>query len=158
MNMRPSSLSFVAVLWVTVISTFLLFSSKIIPWVQFHYFSEPATLFYRQEPEINSADEARKQMREIEKRGSAIVLRLDSGKSISTYARVISDENHHTAQTKEGLRVFFVKNGSETVRIVNNLADIDSPWLWFVLFIALLLVSSFATKFYIREANERSAA
>lgn len=152
--MRPSRLGFTITLWLMTLATFFLFASKIIPWVQFHYFSEPAILHYGPEPDLNSFEEAQKYKIQMEKKGSSVVLTLNSGKSMPSFAHVRGDIAHHRAQAKEGLPVFFIKDGVDTVSIIGSLDELKSPWLPFILFIPFFIVSILATRLFLREIND----
>lgn len=152
--MRPSRLGFTVTLWLMTLATFFLFASKIIPWIKFHYFSEPAVLHYGPEPDLSSFDEAQKYKKQMESKGSSVVLKLNSGKSMPSFAHVRGDKAHHRAQTQEGLPVFFYKNGLDTVSIISSLDELESPWPPFILFIPFLVVSALATKLFLREIND----
>lgn len=152
--MRPSRLGFTITLWLMTLATFFLFSSKIIPWIRFHYFSEPAILHYGPEPDLDSFEKAQKYKTQIERKGSSVVLKLNSGNSMTAFTHVAGDTAHHKAQTKDGLPVYFIKNGVDTVSITGSLDELESPWPPFILFIPFLIFSTLATKLFLREIND----
>ena len=151
--MKPSRLGFTVTLWLMTMAAFFLFASKITPWVQFHYFSEPAILFYSPEPDFNNLENERKYRLEIEKKGGPVVLKLNSGKSMPFFAHLSGDEAHRRAKTQEGLPVIFTKNGIDSVRAIESLDELESPWVPFFLFIPFLIVSIIATRIFLREIN-----
>lgn len=127
---------------------------QITPWIQFHYFSEPAVLHYGPEPDLDSFEKAQKYKIQMEKKGSSVVLKMNSGNSVTAFAHVAGDKAHHKAQTREGLPVYFIKKGVDTVSIIGSLDELESPWPPFILFIPFLVVSFLATKLFRREIND----
>lgn len=57
------------------LATFFLFASKITPWIQFHYFSEPAVLHYGPEPDLDSFEKAQKYKIQMKKKEARSFLR-----------------------------------------------------------------------------------
>lgn len=149
--MKSIRLIYLAVLYIMAFSSFLVFSTSIIPWVQFRFFSEPAILFALPEAPVNGPEDERSQAALIASQGWAVRLDLPSGGSQVTRAHLTS-EHLAMARSDTGLRGLFRKKDNNSVRFVTNLNEVDSPWLWLILWLAISFVAVYARKLPLRHS------
>lgn len=150
--MKARRILFVITLYLMAAATFVTFVSNVVPWFQFRYSSQPATLAVKPDPIINGPDDERKLASERSTLGHAIQLKLVSGEIISSYAHLTA-EQYKQASGDQGLRVLFRKDGPTKVQVIGDLRELDSPWLWLILTISFSLAAPFARRLYVRESQ-----
>lgn len=141
---------FVVTLHLMAASALVVFLTSVMPWVQFRFSSEAATLTLQEEPVVNSPEDERRLASEHRTRGHAVKLTLGSGASLTAHA-LLTSEQLSQASTAQGLPVLFRKDGPDKVRVIGSLKELDSPWLWLILCVGFSLAANYARKLYARE-------
>lgn len=143
---------FVATLYLMSVSTFVVFVSSVVPWFQFRFFSTPATMFVLHEPTGDGpGDELRAAAKERNE-GTPIRLILQTGQAITSRAH-LTNEKFGYAASERGLGVLYRNDGANKVRVVAGLQELDSPWLWLVLFALFSAVAPYSRKMWARETS-----
>jgi hypothetical protein len=150
--MKAHRLLFIATLYLTALASFVAFAANVVPWFQFRYSSQAATLLAQPDPIVNGPDDERKLAAEQRARGHAVRLKLASGEMISSYAH-LTTEQYKQATSAQGVRVLFRQDGPQRVRVLGDLRELASPWPWLMLAVACSLTAPFARKLYRREQN-----
>lgn len=148
--MRFKRLLFVVMLYIMAASTFVVFASSVVPWFQFRFSSQPATLVLQPEPIINGPEDELKLQSDRRKNGHAVLLTLESGATLASHARLTSDRLRQ-ASVDQGIPVLYRKDGPNEVQVIGSLQELDSLWLWLILCIAFSLVATYAKKLHAKE-------
>ena len=107
-------------------------------------------LVLRPDSIINGPDDERKIQSEKMKNGHAILLTLESGATLASHTR-LTPNLFSRASVEQGIPVLYRKDGPNNVQVIGSVQEMDSPWLWLVLCIALSLVSPYARKLHAME-------
>lgn len=148
--MKARRILFVAMLYLMAFAMIITFVSSVVPWFQFKYSSQPATLVAQPDPIINGPDDERKLASEQRENGHAVQLKLPSGEVISSFAHLTTNL-HKQASSDQGVRVLFRKEGPNKVKVIGSLQELDSPWWSLIFAIAFSFAAPFSRKLYVRE-------
>ncbi len=143
--MKSRRLIFLTVLYLMAFASFVVFVTRSISWVQYRFFAQPAVLFALPEAPINGPQDEMKQLAYIAAHGSAVRLKLPSGEEVTTRA-FLTNRQLDAARTKAGINVLFRKADDISLRVVGSLDEVESPWLWLVLWLALAFAAVNAPK------------
>ena len=150
--MKARRIKFVATLYLMAFAMLVTFLSSVVPWFQFKYSSQPATLLALPDPIINGPDDERKLASEQREKGHAVQLKLPSGEVIASFAH-LTNNLHKQASTDQGVSVLFRKDGPNKVKVIGSLQELDSPWWSLILAIVFSFAAPFARKLYVRESQ-----
>ncbi|MET7143150.1 hypothetical protein M3U23_15730 [Xanthomonas sp. PPL129] len=148
--MRFQRLLFVVVLYLMAASTFVVFVSNVVPWFQYRLSSAPARLFLLPQPVGDSPQDEIRVASDQRKYGHAVLLKLESGETLSSHAHLKSDQ-YKQASSDQGLPVLYRKDGPNKVQVIGNLQELESPWVWLALCIVLSIVAPYAGRLRARE-------
>ncbi len=141
---------FVATMYLMAFSSFVAFLGSVVPWFQFRYFASPATIFLVREPVGDGPGAELRAAAKDRDRGTQIRLVLQTGETITARAH-LSSEKFRYAASDGGLRVLYRGDGRDKVRVIAGPQELDSPWLWLVLFALFSCVAPHSQKLLARE-------
>ena len=151
--MRLHRFLFIVALYAMAAGCILVVASSFPKWLKYKFSSEEAVLFLMPEPQINGPDDERAYEKRRLENGYAVRVNTKSGKEFASSSKLTSDQ-YAAARTESGLKVLFVKIGSNRVEVIGSKSELESPWGWLVLGVIISAVAQFARKLWAREAEQ----
>lgn len=151
--MRVHRLMFVVMLYLMAASAFFIFVNNMVPWVQFRISSEPATLALLPEPTVNGPEDERRIFANRVRYGHAVLVTPESGTAFEAHTHLNPDQ-HMRASSDQGFPVLYRRDGPSKVQVIGGLQELESPWPWLALCIALSIVAPYARRLHAKEMTD----